>query len=97
MPDMPIVIPLGRFVACDWCGEDLTDDTRTGGFMFQSKAVGPCCAERTEATIRSCDEERFIRGRCTPGMGFADWIRALRAQVPGGDEIRIYEGRPPTP
>lgn len=91
----PIVIPMGPTVLCDWCGEDLTTDTRTGGFLFQSKAVGPCCAERTEKDVRSYGEERFIRGRCTPGMAFADWVRELRAQVPGGDSITIHRGLPP--
>jgi hypothetical protein len=44
------------------------------------------------ATVRGYGEEEYIRGTCTPGMAFADWIREIRAQVPHGNEIRIYGG-----
>jgi len=84
---------VGRYVECDSCGADLTDDTRTGGFIFTNNAIGPCCAERQLASIKGYGEQEFIRGTCTPGMAFADWIRAIRAQIPRGNEIRIF-GRP---
>lgn len=85
-------LDLGRGVWCDMCGENLTDDTRTGGFLFQSKGVGPCCAERLSTSIRSYGEERFIRGHCPEGVAFADWMRQLREQSPAGGTVRIYEG-----
>lgn len=72
------VVPVGRVVLCDFCDEDLTEDTRSGGFLFQSKAVGPCCAEKSLVSIRGYGEERFIRGRCPEGVSFADWVRGLR-------------------
>jgi len=81
---------IGRFVECDGCGADLTEDTRTGGFIFTNHAYGPCCAGRMLRSIRGYGEEKYIRGTCTPGMAFADWIRELRAQRPGGNEIRVY-------
>lgn len=71
-------VPVGRVVLCDFCDEDLTEDTRSGGFLFQSKAVGPCCAEKSLVSIRGYGEERFIRGRCPDGVSFADWVRGLR-------------------
>lgn len=85
---------VGRFVECDACGGDLTDDTRTGGFIFTNHAYGPCCAERMLASIKGYGEEKYIRGTCTPGMAFADWIRQVRAQSPQGSEVRIYGSEP---
>ena len=85
---------LGRYVECDTCGIDLTEDTRAGGFIFSGKGVGPCCAERVMASIKGYGEERYIQGHCTPGMAFADWIREMRAKVPGGNKVRIYDGLP---
>lgn len=83
---------VGRYVECDLCGEVLTDDPRTGGYIFSGKGVGPCCADRFAATIERYGEERYIQGRCTPGMAYAAWIRELRVQTPGGNEVRIYSG-----
>jgi hypothetical protein len=85
---------IGRYVECDGCGADLTDDARTGGFVLQSSAYGPCCAGRVMASVRTYGEEQYIRGECTPGMAFADWIREFRAQRPRGNEIRIYGSKP---
>lgn len=85
------VIPVGRKVLCDFCDTDLTDGPRTGGFLFESKGVGPCCAQQREASIRGYGEEKFIRARCPAGTSFADWIRAMR----GPDAaIRVTPGRP---
>jgi len=83
---------IGRYVECDMCGTDLTDDTRTGGFMFGTYAYGPCCAGRMMRSIRGYGEENHITGRCPPGMAFADWIRELRAQAPHGN--RVWTGTP---
>lgn len=71
-------VPVGRLVLCDFCDADLTNDNRSGGFMFQSKAVGPCCAAEREVSIRGYGEERFIRARCPEGIAFADWVRGMR-------------------
>jgi hypothetical protein len=80
---------VGRHVECDLCGNVLTDDAQSGGFIFTGKGVGPCCAERFMATIKSYGEEEFIRGECPDGVSFADWIRSVRAAVPGGNTLTI--------
>ena len=72
------VIPVGRTVLCDACDYDLTDDPRSGGFMFGSYGYGPCCAEERLVTIRGYGEEWNIRARCPEGVSFADWIRDTR-------------------
>jgi hypothetical protein len=87
-------IPLGRDVLCDIDSTDLTDDPRSGGFMFESKAVGPCCADRQMAIITHYGEERFIRARCPEGMSFADWVRELRGPAAA---IVITPGMPRWP
>ena len=87
----PAEIPLGRTVLCDIDDTDLTGDPRSGGYLFGSYGVGPCCAERYLATIRGYGEEHFIRARCPEGVSFADWIRGLR----GPDAaITITPGHP---
>lgn len=87
----PAVIPVGRTVLCDIDDTDLTDDPRSGGYMFGSYGVGPCCVERHEAMVRGYNEEHFIKARCPEGVSFADWIRSLR----GPDAaIRITPGLP---
>lgn len=70
-----IVIDPGRAVYCDDCSRDFTDDPATGGLLFQSKAIGPCCSARWESGARKYGEERFIRARCPEGKAFADWVR----------------------
>ena len=86
----PAVIPLGRDVLCDIDDTDLTDDPRSGGYMFGSYAVGPCCVQRHEAMVRGYREEHFIRARCPEGVSFADWVRGMRGPdaaifiTPGG-------------
>lgn len=85
---------IGRYVECDACGANLTEDTRTGGFIFSGKGYGPCCAERGMRSIIGYGEQKYIQGTCTPGMAFADWIRAIRAQLPHGNEVRIFGSQP---
>lgn len=89
----PGVIDMGRTVLCDFCDTDLTDDDRSGGFMFSSYATGPCCAARRLESIRGYGEEHLIRSRCPEGISFADWVRSMRTG-PGGNEIRVTPGRP---
>jgi len=62
-------------VVCDFCAADFTNSDRTGGFLFQSKAVCPDCAARTLPEIKSYGEEHFIRARCPEGKSFAQWVR----------------------
>lgn len=85
----PAVIDLGGLVVCDGCDTDFTDSRASGGFLFGSYAYGPCCEQKQFASIRSYGEEWNIRGRCPQGAAFADWLRALRNSVPGGNQIRI--------
>ena len=89
----PAEIPVGRTVLCDIDDTDLTDDPRSGGFMFGSYAVGPCCAERYMETIRGYGEEHFIKAHCPAGMSFGDWVRQLRDEM-GSHSIRITPGWP---
>jgi hypothetical protein len=88
----PGVIDLGRTVLCDNDSADLTDDSRSGGFLFGSYAIGPCCAEKYLATIKGYGEEHLIRSRCPEGVSFADWVRSMRTG-PGGNEIRVSNFR----
>ena len=71
-------VPLGDTVLCDNCSLDLTADPRTGGFLFGTYAIGPCCAGAYRATVEGYGEERYIRGECPAAVSFADWVRALR-------------------
>ena len=89
----PAEIPLGRAVLCDIDDTDLTDSPASGGYMFGSYAVGPCCAEKYLRTIRGYGEEHFIKARCPEGMSFADWVRQLRDEM-GSHSIRITPGGP---
>jgi hypothetical protein len=87
----PAVIPLGGTVLCDIDDTDLTGDPRSGGYLFGSYAVGPCCVIRHEAMVRGYGEEWNIRARCPEGVSFADWVRGMR----GPDAvIRITPGHP---
>jgi hypothetical protein len=85
------VIPVGDTVLCDIDDTDLTADTRSGGYMFGSYAVGPCCAGTHEAQVRGYGEEWNIRSRCPEGTSFADWVRGMRGPAAA---IRITRGLP---
>jgi hypothetical protein len=85
-------IDIGRTIICDRCDTDMTDDPRSGGFMFGSYAYGPCCVAEALASIRRYREEDHIGERCPEGVPFADWVRSLR-----GDHNQITvrsSGRP---
>ena len=71
-------IPVGRDVVCDICDKDWTDDPRSGGFLFVSKAYCPDCAVEGLRTIKRYKEERYIRAVCKPDESFADFVRNLR-------------------
>lgn len=71
-------IDIGDTVLCDLCSKDWTDSDESGGYLFQSKAVAPCCADQFMKKIKKYNEERFIYGYCPKDMSFADWIRCIR-------------------
>ena len=75
---IPGSVPVGDTVLCDNDDTDLTTDPRSGGFLFGSYAIGPCCAEQYLANIRRYGEEDHVKARCPEGTGFADWVRAIR-------------------
>lgn len=89
----PAEIDLGRTVLCDFCDADLSADPRSGGFLFGSYAIGPCCAAKHLARIKGYGEEGHIKAHCPPGMSFADWVRQLRDEM-GSHSIRITPGGP---
>lgn len=75
-----------EIVLCDFCGDDWSERTESGGILFQSKATCPQCTPRLLESARKYNEEHFIRGKCPSDMSFADWVRKkLRApdQRPG--------------
>jgi hypothetical protein len=84
------VIPLGGMVLCDIDSTDLTTDPRSGGYLFGSYGVGPCCAERYMKTIEKYNEQWNIKAYCPKGMSFADWCRKMRAESPLGDNIKVH-------
>jgi hypothetical protein len=75
---IPDSVPVGATVLCDDCDMDYTASPLAGGILFQSKALGPCCAPKWEDSARKYGEERFIRARCPEGVSFADWVRGIR-------------------
>lgn len=84
------VIDVGDNVICDGCNEDMTNDPRSGGFLFGSYGYGPCCGDKRLESIRGYGEESYIRAHCPEGMSYADWIRRLRGPH---TQIRVERGR----
>src|SRR5260370_8290830 len=72
-------ILLGDVVLCDSCSTDLTNDARSGGFMFSSYAYGPCCAERPFPSIESYREGHSIPG----GVPDACHLPRRSPRIPG--------------
>jgi hypothetical protein len=81
-------VPVGPLVLCDIDSTDLTSDPRSGGFIFSSYGIGPCCAERFLETARANHEEHLIQSRCPEGMSYADWIRSIR---PAGAAVSVED------
>lgn len=82
----------GDAVACDFCGDDYSNNPAIGGLLFQSKAACPVCAPRIEQGAKGHGEERFIRGRCPVGMEFRAWVREiLREGMPATTTILTGE------
>ena len=74
------VLDPGKKVYCDDCGEDYTGSDKTGGILFQSKAICPDCSDKWIARAKQYGEEQFIRARCPHGMSFYDWVIKLRCR-----------------
>ncbi len=70
-----INLDVGHRVFCDSCNREFTGSKEGGGIQFQSKAIGPCCAEHWERAAVKHNETGFIRARCPDGKSFADWVR----------------------
>ena len=65
----------GNLVFCDFCGEDWTERTEPGGFLFGSKAACPTCAPEMLANIKRYHEEHYIKAYCPSDKSYADWVR----------------------
>ena len=76
--DNIIVIDPGNVVICDFCDDDFTNSTEQGGFLFQSNAVCPHCADKMMENVKKYNEEHYIKGTCPNNISFADWIRSIR-------------------
>lgn len=83
------VIDVGDTVLCDGCSTDLTNDPRSGGFLFGSYAYGPCCADEMMANVRRYGEESYIRAVCPDDMSHAEWARRIRG---GNNQIIVEPG-----
>ena len=70
-----ITLHPGELVFCDYCGDDWTERTESGGFLFGSKAVCPTCAPATMKRIKGYGEEHYIKAHCPAGKSYADWVR----------------------
>jgi hypothetical protein len=71
-------IDIGDTVLCDLCNEDFTNSKVCGGYIFETKAVCPNCAERFMISIKRYNETRFIKSYCPDNMPFADFVRHYR-------------------
>ena len=82
------VIEVGNQVICDICDGDFTNDTESkGGFLFGSKAYCPKCAEERLPSIKSYNEEHYIKAYCPGDMLFRDFVLECRG---GNNTIKIY-------
>ena len=72
-----LTIEPGTYVCCDMCSRDFTNSDETGGILFESKGVGPCCSARIEKSALKYNEAQHIRARCPINMSFAHWIREV--------------------
>lgn len=85
------VIDIGDTVLCDQCNDDFTEEPQskeTGGFLFGSHGVCPHCAPEMLKSIKSYNEEGYIKAYAREGETFKDFILRMR----GGDNtIRIME------
>lgn len=81
-----IHIDVGNKVFCDLCGKEYTDDEKSkGGFLFNSKAVCPDCADDFMRTIKVYREEDYITDKAREDETFRDFVYRIRGyqSVPG--------------
>lgn len=109
-------IDIGNQVICDSCNADWTeirnDWARERTFIFGSYGYCPDCAPRMAKTIKSYNEEQFIRAFSKKGEAFCDFILRVRggnnAVIISGDIMNVDEwadafekartaSKPPTP
>ena len=62
------VINLGDIVICDSCNKDYTDDPRSGGIQFQSKAICPECAPSWEQSARDMMKKDLFLQNVLPNI-----------------------------
>ncbi len=79
-------ISIGNTVICDICDKDYTDLSDSGGFIFTSSAYCPDCADKGLKTIKSYNEEQFIKATCPENVSFADFVNQYRGN---GNYIQI--------
>lgn len=77
------ILDVGNLVVCDVCGDDCTDSSESGGFIFGSYAYCPKCAVKGMQSIKKYNEERMIRAVCPTHSSFPDFVRAYR----GGNNL----------
>jgi hypothetical protein len=70
-----IEVDAGNKVNCDYCNDDYTDSTESGGLLFGSYAACPKCAPAIEGNAKLHQEADRIRARCPENKSFADWVR----------------------
>jgi hypothetical protein len=75
-----ITVDMGDMVVCDFCNEEWTTRTESGGYFFDGYSVCPDCGpshkKRPKGSIM-----------CIPGMSFADWVRKVLRADPASETI----------
>lgn len=86
-------VNIGSAVNCDLCNESYPEgDKREGGYLFQSKAACPLCADRFEKTAKEYNELKYITKRAKKGQTFRDFvINDLRGGEDGTIEITTWD------
>ena len=79
-------------VLCDLCNKNYSRSKKSGGFIFESKAVCPDCSIDFLKKIRKYNEERFIKAFCPKGVSFNDFVIKynLIAKEGGIDEDTLF-------
>lgn len=75
-----VEIPIGNVVLCDFCGDDYTNSTETGGFISDNWAACPKCHKGMLNQIKKCNEEHLIEAYCPANMSFAEFVINYRGK-----------------
>lgn len=75
-----IKIDSGNHVNCDSCDEEYMDSDEKGGFLFESKAICPKCADRWEQSAKKYGKSRFITVRAHTNETFRDFVYRIRRE-----------------